>query len=616
MTLAGNGTDGTANGTGSQAQFSLLRGVAVDDTGTCYVTDGSTSDGLNKIRRIAPDGEVSTVYSEARGSTDFSSITLDVAGDVYFITTSVNLPWVDYTISKPSVTGSRAAILRTVARSGLGTSLPSVSAGHTLNLYYVTWSHSVWSYIAEEVNRLDATGSTNLYRTNWRFLGDNWKGFRLHGLLVDRSGNTYFGFDTNLNKLTPAGESRTVYSSSGLLDALGADVSGNVYAFENHRLIQLVTTEGGFGLAAFTRGGGTVSVDPPGQVYLSNAIVRVTAAVQPGWTFMGWTNDINSTETDLTLTMTNHISLQALFGMPLETKATNGTVLRSPDHELYPNGSLVQLTARPDFGFEFIRWSDGDTNPVRTVEITNLITLSALFSALPKFTLTAAALGGVGGTVSRNPDQVDYFRDTPVVVTAHPSNGYVFQVWLDNVLENPRTVIISSNTTLFAVFAQGQGTPPQITTTPRSTNVFVGGQANFTVAAQGSSPLTYQWRFKGTNVPGEVAPTLIISQVQTNQAGTYSVVVSNSVGTAIAEAVLSVITPFRFESFSIQSDSQVRLVLSGEIGIRYQIERSEDLAGWQEMVVLTNTGGVVQFTDPFVPTFKQRFYRALLLPSQ
>ncbi len=175
---------------------------------------------------------------------------------------------------------------------------------------------------------------------------------------------------------------------------------------------------------------------------------------------------------------------------------------------------------------------------------------------------------------------------------------------------------MSSNTTLFAAFAQGQGRAPQITSAPQSTNAFLGGRAAFTVAAQGSSPLEYQWRFNGADIPGAVAPTLIISQVQTNAAGTYSVTVSNSLSTASADAVLKVIIPFKFESFSIQSDGQAHSVLSGETGTLYQIEQSEDLAGWQQTVVLTNTGGVVEFIEPVVPTLKQRFYRARMVSDQ
>ena len=37
-------------------------------------------------------------------------------------------------------------------------------------------------------------------------------------------------------------------------------------------------------------------------------------------------------------------------------------MLRDPVYGLYPYGTLVQLTAQPDSGFEFIRWSDGITN--------------------------------------------------------------------------------------------------------------------------------------------------------------------------------------------------------------------------------------------------------------
>ena len=203
-----------------------------------------------------------------------------------------------------------------------------------------------------------------------------------------------------------------------------------------------------------------------------------------------------------------------------------------------------------------------------------------------------------------------------MIVSAYPANGYIFQVWLDNVLDNPRTVIMSSNMTLFAAFAQGQGTAPQITSAPQSTNVFVGGQAIFNVAAQGSSPLTYQWQFKGTNIPGAVAPKLIISQVQTNHAGTYTIKVSNSIDTATADAVLNVFTPFTFETISIQSDRRFQLMLSGDAGSRYQIDRSEDLTNWRQLTVVTNTTGLAQFAEPIVAGVGQRFYRALLLPSQ
>jgi sugar lactone lactonase YvrE len=56
-TLAGNGKPGFADGPGALAQFNGPVGIAVDDAGIVYVADTYN----DRIRRIAPDGSVSTV---------------------------------------------------------------------------------------------------------------------------------------------------------------------------------------------------------------------------------------------------------------------------------------------------------------------------------------------------------------------------------------------------------------------------------------------------------------------------------------------------------------------------------------------------------------------------
>jgi len=55
-TLAGNGSAGSANGTGKSASFNSPFGIAVDGSGNVYVSDS----GNNLIRKITPDGTVST----------------------------------------------------------------------------------------------------------------------------------------------------------------------------------------------------------------------------------------------------------------------------------------------------------------------------------------------------------------------------------------------------------------------------------------------------------------------------------------------------------------------------------------------------------------------------
>lgn len=84
--------------------------------------------------------------------------------------------------------------------------------------------------------------------------------------------------------------------------------------------------------------------------------------------------------------------------------------------------------------------------------------------------------------------------------------------------------------------------PAQILGQPSPVTVVEGATASFDVLTTGSPPLTYQWRHDGTDVLGATNQVLEFSNVTTNQAGSYQVVVGNSFGTATSSvATLTVL---------------------------------------------------------------------------
>ena len=87
---------------------------------------------------------------------------------------------------------------------------------------------------------------------------------------------------------------------------------------------------------------------------------------------------------------------------------------------------------------------------------------------------------------------------------------------------------------------------PRLLAQPEATTVDAGQAAEFSVQARGGTPLNYQWYFNATTrLNQSTGSVLILPAVTTNQAGLYSVVVSNTSGSVTsAPAQLTVIPIF------------------------------------------------------------------------
>jgi len=114
---------------------------------------------------------------------------------------------------------------------------------------------------------------------------------------------------------------------------------------------------------------------------------------------------------------------------------------------------------------------------------------------------------------------------------------------------------------------------------------------------------------------GATNDSLVLTNVQPAWAGDYSLQVDSALGSVFSsDATLTVsLLPYApiLSDFSISSEGQPQLSVSGETGFTYSILASTNLIDWEP--VFTNTAPFM-FSDSATSSFPQRFYRAVYRP--
>lgn len=156
----------------------------------------------------------------------------------------------------------------------------------------------------------------------------------------------------------------------------------------------------------------------------------------------------------------------------------------------------------------------------------------------------------------------------------------------------------------------GNAVPPDtltIAVQPQSQTVSAGAQVTFNVTATSPSPVTYQWRFNDVAIPGATSDSLTLLNVSADQAGDYSVVVTDSDGYVVSPAAgLSLlgiaITP--------------TLKIEGSIGNRYRISFKTNLSAvtWIPLSDIALPGSPYFYPDVTASNSPRRFYQLVPLP--
>lgn len=86
--------------------------------------------------------------------------------------------------------------------------------------------------------------------------------------------------------------------------------------------------------------------------------------------------------------------------------------------------------------------------------------------------------------------------------------------------------------------------PPFITRQPTNfPTLSLGATVGNRVTASGTAPIYYQWSLNGTNLPGATNSSLVITNLQLPNAGAYTVVATNSAGSATSVGVTLRVDP-------------------------------------------------------------------------
>jgi alpha-glucosidase len=166
------------------------------------------------------------------------------------------------------------------------------------------------------------------------------------------------------------------------------------------------------------------------------------------------------------------------------------------------------------------------------------------------------------------------------------------------------------NPLMFDVLVQAS-----VATQPVSQTAYQGSSVTFTAGGAGSSPLTYQWFFNGTNLlAGQTHSMLTLTNVQPVKAGDYSVVIANDYGASTSHvATLSVVLGGL--ALAIDAQRQARLQFTVDSFLGYTVQYRGDL-GAAPWLIFTNlppqtATGLVQQIDPSPAFLPQRFYRVV-----
>ena len=163
---------------------------------------------------------------------------------------------------------------------------------------------------------------------------------------------------------------------------------------------------------------------------------------------------------------------------------------------------------------------------------------------------------------------------------------------------------VTMDGTLDGLLLSELGIPPSIATGPATQTVGVGNTATFSVGADGSLPMAYQWYFNGSPISGATGASLAVTNTLAGAVGAYQVAVSNSVS-----SVMSTAANLWLDELKMYAGVNVYGPPGSNCVVQYVTDLSANPIQWTAItnIVIQNIPEVI--IDYTSPGQTKRFYR-------
>jgi sugar lactone lactonase YvrE len=586
-TLAGlAGASGSGDGQGSNARFVFPNGVAVDDTGNVYVADGQ---GGHTIRKISPEGLVTTLAGlggssgTANGSgsnarfTNPDNLAVDSAGVVYVA------EFGGQTIRKITPDG----FVTTLA--GIGTASGSADGmgvnARFLNPNGVAVDSTGNLYIADRGNRtirkVEPSTGIQIQQQPMSVVKS------VNGTVdmsVQATGRGPFSYQWYFNGSPLNGANLAVLHLANLTFAQSGSYQVRIQTSDGFETVWsdpvtlLVTPYLTWTGAVSSDWSYPTNWNPPKVPAFSDRVVinsgSIIIPVNSAFDIMDWTGGSISGSLNISnnsvLNINGNVTLQCALTNAGTVNWLSGGIQISNN----PAGSLIPVVnlagglwniqcdqnLYPEFPYSNTYFANAGT--VKKTAGTGATTLAIPFdnfgtvdgeggtltfgdglfldsSSVLNFPIGGATPGIGYGRLALN-GIVDLAGRLEVSLAAGfvPVVGEIFPIFTwagytngfaqENGLDLGDGVYfqahIASGGLNLQVGDSGATTPALVTNLMDQVQA-VGSTATFAFSPPGVGPFTYQWQFNGTNLPGQNGATLMLTNVQADDAGTYCVVV-------------------------------------------------------------------------------------------